>query len=135
MAIHVFTPAPPLRAQDLYHGGWVAPNIYYLGSSGVVRVGGMRVAGISGIYKSGDYRKGVYEVPPYDRGTLRSVFHTREVDAFKLAQVRACARCVCVSVRVRGCTCVHVYVCMCVRVYVCTCVRVYVCTCVRVHVL
>eukprot|EP00750_Incisomonas_marina_P018880 INCI3163.1.p1 GENE.INCI3163.1~~INCI3163.1.p1 ORF type:complete len:368 (-),score=57.69 INCI3163.1:16-1119(-) len=73
--------------QELYHGGWVAPNIYYLGNSGVVRFGGLRIAGISGIFKSGDYRKGVYEQIPYDRSTTRSVFHTREIDAFKLAQV------------------------------------------------
>ena len=34
--------------QELYYGGWVAPNIYYLGSSGVVRYGGLTIAGISG---------------------------------------------------------------------------------------
>jgi len=73
--------------QEIYHGGWVAPNIYYLGGSGVVNFGGIRIAGISGIYKSGDYRKGIYERIPYDRGSIRSVFHTREVDTFKLAQV------------------------------------------------
>ena len=73
--------------QELYHGGWVAPNIFYLGSSGVVNFRGVRIAGISGIYKPGDYRKGVYERMPYDKGSIRSVFHTRELDAFKLSQV------------------------------------------------
>lgn len=34
---------PSPRARQLYHGGWVAPNIYYLGHSGVVRVGDLRV--------------------------------------------------------------------------------------------
>ncbi len=39
-------------------GGWVAPNIYYLGHSGVVRYGGLRIAGASGIYKRYNYNKG-----------------------------------------------------------------------------
>ena len=37
----------------------VAPNIYYLGFAGVVRVGGLRIAGWSGIYDKSDYRKGI----------------------------------------------------------------------------
>lgn len=34
--------------QELPFGGWVAPNIYYLGSAGCISVGGIRIAGISG---------------------------------------------------------------------------------------
>lgn len=41
-----------------YHGGWLAPNIYYLGAAGCVNVGGVRIAGVSGIYKSKHYRMG-----------------------------------------------------------------------------
>jgi len=43
---------------ELYYGGWIAPNIYYLGNTGCVRVDGLRVMGMSGIFKSGDYHKG-----------------------------------------------------------------------------
>ena len=34
--------------QELYYGGFVAPNIYYMGAAGVVQFGGLRIGGISG---------------------------------------------------------------------------------------
>lgn len=42
----------------------MAPNIYYMGVAGVVRYGGLRIAGLSGIYKEGDYRKGEFMSSP-----------------------------------------------------------------------
>ncbi|CAB4017083.1 Lariat debranching enzyme [Paramuricea clavata] len=69
---------------ELPFGGWVAPNIYYLGYSGVVNFGGLRIAGLSGIYKSHDYNKGHYESPPFNHDTVRSIYHVRSLDVFKL---------------------------------------------------
>lgn len=55
---HVFSPS--------FFGGWVAKNIFYLGHSGVIRVGPpgcglaqtLRIAGLSGIYKGYDFHRG-----------------------------------------------------------------------------
>lgn len=45
-----------------YHGGWLAPNIYFLGFSGCVQVNGVRIAGSSGIYNSNHYNLGPFRV-------------------------------------------------------------------------
>ena len=70
--------------QELPHGGFVAPNIYYLGHASVVRFGGLRIAGLSGIYDRRDLVKGRHERPPYTEATLRSVYHTRQFDVDRL---------------------------------------------------
>ncbi|XP_020702334.1 lariat debranching enzyme isoform X2 [Dendrobium catenatum] len=72
---------------ELYYGGWAAPNIYFLGFSGVIKFGNIRIGGLSGIYKSKDYYLGHHERPPYDDNNIRSVYHVRQYDVLKLMHV------------------------------------------------
>ncbi|KAL6760061.1 lariat debranching enzyme, C-terminal domain-containing protein [Haematococcus lacustris] len=73
---------------ELYYGGWAAPNIFFLGFTGVVRFGGVRIAGLSGIYAKGDYMKGHHERLPYDSSTMRSMYHVRDFEAYRLMQIQ-----------------------------------------------
>ncbi|GAA6000947.1 RNA lariat debranching enzyme [Rhodotorula paludigena] len=74
---------------ELYHGGWLAPDIYFLGFAGSVLVDGwLRIAGASGIWKSGDWKKGHFETVPFDDRTIRSVYHIREYDVARLLQLK-----------------------------------------------
>ncbi|XP_050312105.1 lariat debranching enzyme [Anthonomus grandis grandis] len=73
--------------QELPYGGWVAKNIYYLGYAGVVNIAGVRIGGLSGIYKSHDYMKGHFERAPYDENAKRSVYHIRNLEVFRLKQL------------------------------------------------
>lgn len=73
---------------ELYYGGWVAPNIYYLGAANVIRCGPLRIAGMSGIWKGYDYRKPHYERLPYNQDDIHGIYHVRELDVRKLLQIR-----------------------------------------------
>ncbi|XP_037037477.1 lariat debranching enzyme [Bradysia coprophila] len=73
--------------QELPYGGWVAPNIYYLGYAGCVNVNGIRIAGLSGIYKGFDFFKGHFEFSPYSEDTKRSVYHIRQLEVYRLKQL------------------------------------------------
>ena len=66
----------------------MCPNIYFMGYSGVVRFGDLRVAGLSGIWKPGDYRRGYSERPPYSAADVKSAYHCREFDVWKLRQLQ-----------------------------------------------
>ena len=72
---------------ELYYGGWVAPNIYYMGAANVLRVGPLRIAGLSGIWKGFDYRKPHLERLPFSRDDIKSFYHVREFDVRRLLQV------------------------------------------------
>lgn len=81
---------------ELYHGGWVAPNIYFLGFAGSVILRkvlpdgsheSIRISGASGIYKQHDYHTGHHERLPYNNGTIRSIYHVRAYDVFRLGQL------------------------------------------------
>jgi lariat debranching enzyme len=73
---------------ELYYGGWVAPNIYYMGAANVLRLGPIRIAGMSGIWKGGDYRKTHHERLPFGPDDVKSFYHVREFDVRKLLLLR-----------------------------------------------
>lgn len=72
---------------ELAYGGWVAPNIYYLGYAGVIQVAGIRIAGLSGIFKGRDYKRGHFEKAPFSQNEMRSVYHIRNLEVFRLKQL------------------------------------------------
>ena len=80
--------------RDLYYGGWVAENIYYLGASGVVKVKKgeeeLTVGGISGIDKHYDFLKGYHEQFPYvnNHDWLRTMYHIRQFEVQKIKLVK-----------------------------------------------
>lgn len=73
---------------ELYYGGWVAPNIYYLGAANVLRFGPLRIASLSGIYKRYDYYKPHFERLPYNESDYYGIYHVRELDVRKLLNMR-----------------------------------------------
>jgi len=75
--------------RELYYGGWVAENIYFLGASGVIdiKVGSevITVGGVSGIEKSFDYQRGIFETFPFpSMNEKKSVYHIREFEIQKM---------------------------------------------------
>ncbi|KAI8964694.1 lariat debranching enzyme, C-terminal domain-containing protein [Daldinia sp. FL1419] len=73
---------------ELYYGGWVAPNIYYMGAANVLRFGPLRIAAMSGIWKGYDYRKPHHERLPFNQDDIKSFYHVREFDVRKLLLLR-----------------------------------------------
>ena len=74
---------------ELYYGGWVAPNIYYMGAANVLQIGNLRIAGMSGIWKGYDYRRPHFERLPYNNDEMYGIYHVRELDVRKLLAIRS----------------------------------------------
>ncbi|CAZ85053.1 unnamed protein product [Tuber melanosporum] len=72
---------------ELLYGGWVAPNIYYLGAASVMNFRGLRIGGLSGIYNGRDYARLRDERLPYFPSEIKSIYHVRQYDVFKLYQI------------------------------------------------
>ncbi|CAD8153894.1 unnamed protein product [Paramecium pentaurelia] len=75
--------------REMYFGGWVAPNIYYLGDSNIIQIKKgnttFKLGGTSGIFKIFDFNNPKLESFPFKSEQLRSVYHTKQVDLFKLS--------------------------------------------------
>ena len=73
--------------RELFYGGFAAPNIYFLGSTGVLdlvlEVDGKEqesiyLAGISGIEQYHDFKKGYFEKFPFQSHfEVKSIYHYR----------------------------------------------------------
>ncbi|ODV88428.1 hypothetical protein CANCADRAFT_33026 [Tortispora caseinolytica NRRL Y-17796] len=74
---------------ELFYGGWLAKNIYYLGAAGVVNFKGLRIGGISGIWQPEHYRLGHGElVNQFQGNAMRSAYHTRQFEVMKLLLIK-----------------------------------------------
>lgn len=77
-----------LYLRELQYGGWVAPNIYYLGAVGVVWYRGLRISGLSGIWNYTSFASYLSSDPPkytlpYLKSTIRSIYHVTPKDYLK----------------------------------------------------
>jgi len=77
--------------RELYYGGWVAENIYYMGASSIIdlvvkqqniatgeeEIQLITIGGVSGSESRWDYKKGLYETFPLDQNSIKSIFHYR----------------------------------------------------------
>jgi lariat debranching enzyme len=72
----------------MYFGGFASDKIFYMGAVGVCNISGLRIAGLSGIYKDRDFDRPIFESPPYSEDTKRSAYHVRRHDIEKLLLLR-----------------------------------------------
>jgi lariat debranching enzyme len=81
---------PPFYSSSIhsFYGGWAAKNLYFLGWAGVIKFGGVRIAGSSGIFNAHHYNNGHYEKAPYSTSDMRSIYHVRKYDIRKLGLLR-----------------------------------------------
>lgn len=79
---------------ELPYGGWVAPNIYYTGFVNILRFGDMKCGALGGIFHSRDYFLGQFESCPLHEDTMRSLYHTRHFDTWRLLQSPCALDCI-----------------------------------------
>ena len=72
----------------LPYGGWVAPNIFFMGYSSVVNFNGLRIAGLTGIYSHRGLEFSHGERLPLNQGSMRHVYHSRMIDTWRMLQLR-----------------------------------------------
>ena len=72
--------------KELKYGGWVAPNIYYLGEFGSVWFRGLQIGGLSGIFNRLSFQRNEIhdEKLPYDYSTLKTVYHIKPKNFLKM---------------------------------------------------
>ena len=75
--------------KELKYGGWVAPNIYYLGEFGCVWFKGLQIGGISGIYNQRSFYDSIRsdnkdEKLPYNPHTIRSIYQVKAKNYLKM---------------------------------------------------
>lgn len=85
--------------EELKYGGFVAPNIFYMGRSSVIWYKGLRIGGLSGIYSEHDFmvlNKSEYDLRKGSRD-IRAVYHYRKDDYLKLRILDKCNKMLMVS--------------------------------------
>lgn len=74
--------------REQYFGGWVAPNIYFLGNSGIINLTKgstkVKIAGFSGIFKPYSFFQ-MYSDLPITEDNKKNCYHVREIETFKLS--------------------------------------------------
>lgn len=58
-----------------------------MGAASVVQIGNLRIGGLTGIYTPHDYPKPHHERLPYQPRDIKSIYHVRQYDVFKLFQI------------------------------------------------
>ncbi|CAD8052536.1 unnamed protein product [Paramecium sonneborni] len=75
--------------RELHFGGWVCPNIYFLGSSNVIQIKKgqttFKLGGNSGIFNNYDFNIPKLECFPFTQDQLHSVYHIKQFDLYKLS--------------------------------------------------
>lgn len=74
--------------KELKYGGWVAPNIYYLGEFGTIWFKGIKISGLSGIWNKFSFLKNLVGSEenhlPYSDKIIRSIYHVKPKNFLKM---------------------------------------------------